>query len=69
MLELLVFVAGSYVIIRYMYPRKKYTNKLSQTELTKFNKFTQTDCEYADSMSISMSDMEIDEQFFHIKSV
>mgnify|MGYP006395457095 FL=1 len=68
MLELLVFVAGSYVIIQYMYPRKKYTNKSSQTEMIKINKTTQTD-DSDDSMSIDLSDMEIDEHFFHIKSV
>ena len=68
MLELLVFVAGSYVIIRYMYPRKNYTNKSSQTEMIKINKTTQTD-DSDDSMSIDLSDMEIDEHFFHIKSV
>ena len=68
MLELLVFVAGSYVIIRYMYPRKKYTNKSSQTEMIKINKTTQTD-DSDDSMSIDLSDMEIDEHFFHTKSV
>ena len=68
MLELLVFVAGSYVIIRYMYRRKNYTNKSSQTEMIKINKTTQTD-DSDDSMSIDLSDMEIDEHFFHIKSV
>ena len=67
MLELLVFVAGSYILFRYMYPRKTFKAKRSQTEMQRINKSTQTDSD-SDSMSVDL-EMAIDELFFEIQLV
>ena len=70
MLEFVVFVAGTYLLIRYMYPRQLFKNKLSQTEMFQVNhKSTQTWSDSDSSMSIDLEDMEIDELFYEIKSV
>ena len=66
MLELLVFVAGSYLVIRFMYPRKIFKTKHSQTEMQSIqHQSTQTEYE-SDSMSIEFDnlDLEIDDLFF-----
>ena len=65
MLELLIFVAGSYLVIRFM-SRKVFKTKHSQTEMQSLqHQSTQTECE-CDSMSIEFDDMEleIDDLFF-----
>lgn len=65
MLELLIFVAGSYLVIRFM-SRKVFKTKHSQTEMQSLqHQSTQTECE-CDSMSIEFDDLEleIDDLFF-----
>jgi hypothetical protein len=63
MIELLVFVVG---VLVYRYFRVSKRHQYSQTEFTRIHRGTQTDND-TDSMSVDLSDMELNEFFFSNK--
>ena len=62
MVEILFMVAGL-VIVRWYLPRHSKTHQFTQTELVYMNRATQTE-DQCDSMSVELSDMEIDDFFY-----
>ena len=63
MIELLVFVAG---VLIYRYFRVSKRHQFTQTEFTRIHRGTQTEHD-TDSMSVDLSDVELDEFFFSNK--
>ena len=63
MIELLVFMAS---ILVYRYFRVSKRHQYSQTECTRVHRGTQTEHD-TDSMSVDLSDVEMDEFFFSNK--
>ena len=62
MIELFVIVTGI-VLYRWYRPRTYTRNRYSQTDWRPLNKYVQTE-NMDDSMSLDVSDMDIDDDFF-----
>ena len=65
MFGLFILVAGV-LVYRWCFPRVSKRHKYSQTECTRVHRGTQTEHD-TDSMSVDLSDMEMDEFFFSNK--
>jgi hypothetical protein len=65
MIEIFIFVA-SILMYRYFRVSKPKRHQFSQTEFTRVHRGTQTERD-TDSMSVDLSDMELDEFFFSNK--